>query len=518
MKAVTAREMQEIDRIAIQERGIPAQVLMGLAGKAVADRILEGCPWIGSAAVFAGAGNNGGDGFVAAYFLANGGVLTEIYLAAPENKISETARIYHTLCKNSGIRIIPVNGPGDLAGVDLESYDCIVDALLGTGSSGLARGAIADAIRAINDSDAYVVSVDIPSGLGSDGAAPAGEAVVADMTVTIGLPKLSLVIHPGRDYAGDLHVADIGFPRSLTESEGISSELIDEDFIARHSIREIEEDYCERPDGHKGERGHLLVIGGFDGMEGAALLAASAAFETGVGLATCLTTASARTNMAGRLPELMTCALPGEDGDEPVAEAIDALLDTGRYQAIIIGPGMGRTELARRVFKAALSSAGRHGIGRVLIDGDGLFHLAEALKEGASGCGPGMIVTPHFMEASRIMGISVDEIRQNRHEAAGSLARRLGCTAVLKGPASIITDGSRYCINTTGNAALAAAGSGDVLSGMTGALLLRRLRPLIAASYGVFLHGRAADLCCSERETNLLKSTDLLPYIRRAMR
>ncbi len=516
MKAVTALEMQEIDRIAIRERGMPAAVLMGLAGKAVADRIVERCPWAGSAAVFAGTGNNGGDGFVAAYYLANAGIRADVFLAGTADKISETARTYHDLCKNSGITI---TGMADAGDIDLDRYDCVVDALLGTGSSGQARGAAAGAIRLINDSDAYVVSVDIPSGLGSDGAAPEGEAVVADMTVTIGLPKLSLVTYPGKEFAGDLHVADIGFPRALTESASLANELIDDDFFAWHSIREIESDYRSRPDTHKGERGHLLIIGGFDGMEGAALLAAGAAFETGVGLATLMTTDSARAVVAGKIPELMTLSLPWTDGtgkDGP-ADALDALLGSGNYDALVIGPGMGRTVPARAVFEAAITSAGRHGIRRVLIDGDGLFHLAACLEGGGAVTGADMVVTPHFMEASRLLGVPVDEIRKNRLHAAGSLAGRLGCAALLKGPATIVSDAARSFINTTGSASLAAAGSGDVLSGIIGALLLRRFTPLVAASYGAHIHGRAADLCRAERDTDLLRSSDLLPYISRAM-
>src|SRR4030042_1491092 len=169
MKVVTAREMREIDRIAIEERGMPGPVLMCLAGKAVADDITNMFPGLKRVAVFSGTGNNGGDGFVAAYFLANRGIRADIFLAGEAGRIADDARVYFTLCKNSGITIIPVQGADDLNGIDLSVYECAVDALLGTGFAGTARGPAADIIRLINDSDLFVVSVDIPSALGADG-------------------------------------------------------------------------------------------------------------------------------------------------------------------------------------------------------------------------------------------------------------------------------------------------------------------------------------------------------------
>jgi hydroxyethylthiazole kinase-like uncharacterized protein yjeF len=521
MKVVTAREMQEIDRITIQERGLPGEVLMGMAGRAVADHIITCLPHAGRVAIFSGTGNNGGDGFAAAYYLANGGVAADVFLIGSEEKISETSRIYHALCLNGGIRIQAIASAGGLAKLDLDSYDCVVDAILGTGFTGAARGLAAEAIRIINDCDLFVISVDVPSGLGSDGSAPEGEAVIADCTVTIGLPKLSLVTYPGRDFTGDLHVADIGFPRQLRESDTLKNELIDGDYLAKNLIAEIESDYGMRADAHKGARGHLLVIGGFDGMEGAAMMTASAALETGVGLATLLTTGGARSVVAGKIMELITLSFP--DGiessphrPEKAMQALEAVFDARRYDALVIGPGMGRSRFAYEVFEAIAASAHRFGIRRVLIDGDGLFHCAEYIANGRLDREVEWVVTPHFMEASRLLGISVDEIKDNRHRSAGSLASRLSCAVLLKGPATIVTDGDRYFINTTGSAALATAGSGDVLSGVIGALMLRRFATLQAAAFGAWVHGKAADLYCAEATSDVLKSTDLLPYIRKA--
>ena len=519
MKVVTALEMQEIDRKTIRETGMPAAVLMGLAGRAVADRAVALVPCCGRVAVFAGTGNNGGDGYVAAYFLANAGVSVDLFAVGPDNKTSETARVYSDLCGKAGIGIRRVAAGADLADLDLDAYDCIIDALVGTGFSGAARGITAEVIQAINDSDSYVLSVDVPSGLGSDGRAPEGEAVIADCTVTIGLPKLSLVTFPGKSFTGELYVADIGFPASLTGSDSLKTELIDEDFFRNNDIAGIESEYAARADTHKGERGHLLLVGGFDGMEGAIMMAARAAFETGIGMGSLLTTAAARRIIAGRIPELITLSLAGDhDATAPdpgaIRAALAAIFERNRYGAVLVGPGMGRGPLARAVCDALFTSARDFGIKRMLIDGDGLFHLAGFVKKGKPDSAVSIIITPHFREASLLSGSAVDEIRDDRHGAAGRIARELSCTAVLKGPSSVVTDGDRFLINTTGNPALATAGSGDVLSGIIGALMLRRLSPLQAAGYGAWIHGRAADLFCSDQNTDLLKSTDLLTYIR----
>ncbi|HOT44864.1 MAG TPA: NAD(P)H-hydrate dehydratase [Spirochaetota bacterium] len=510
MKVVTASEMQEIDRVTIRELGLPGEVLMGLAGKAVAERALAACPSMRKAAVFSGTGNNGGDGFVAAYFLAMQGLQADVFLVGDEDRISETSRVYFSLCKKSGIRVTAFDKT-----IDPEGYDCIVDAILGTGFSGAVRGPAADAIRAINDADAFVVAVDVPSGLPSDGAAPESEAVAADCTVTIGLPKISLVTYPGREYAGTLHVADIGFPGALTGADGLSAELIDDEFFENNAISAIESEYCAAPDLHKGARGHLLILGGFDGMEGAAMLAASAAFETGVGLATLATTEKARSSVAGRIPELMTISL-GTDAADAMKD-VDAILRSKRWDSLILGPGLGRSDYSRQIAEAVINTAPACGIRKVLIDGDGLFHLAGLLKEGRLDQSVSWVITPHFLEASRLLGLSVDEIKSNRYNAASLLSEKLRCTALLKGPGTIVAgDGRRY-INTTGSPALATAGSGDVLAGIIGALLLRKAPAVHAAAWGAWVHGKAADLQTAAQSGPILKSSDLIPYIRKAM-
>ena len=519
MKVVTALQMREIDRATIEEIGFPALGLMLLAGKAVADHIINRIPRIERVAIFAGTGNNGGDGFAAAYYLMNRKIHADVYLTGDPDKLSDISRIYYNLCKNSGIRVLPISNNDDIDGIDLEGYGLIVDAMLGTGFTGKLKGVVSDLIPKINDSDTSVLAIDIPSGLESDGSAPTEEAINADCTITIGLPKISLVTYPGKSYSGTLHIADIGFPKTLTESENLTSDLLDPGFFAKNAIYEIESEYSSAHDTHKAERGHLLLLGGFDGMEGAIMMTAQAALETGVGLATLLTTGSSRAVIAGRIPELITVELPeapSAASHPALKKILGAMFESRRYAALVIGPGMGRTTFAKSVFDAVIGNISEFGVKRVLIDGDGLFHLAGFLEKGRLDERVEFIITPHFMEASRLAGISVDTIRKNRYAAAGILARRHSCITLLKGPATIVSDGDRFIINTTGSSALATAGSGDVLSGIIGSLLLRKFSCLHAAAFGAYIHGKAADHHCRENRTDTLKATDILPYIRAA--
>jgi hydroxyethylthiazole kinase-like uncharacterized protein yjeF len=521
MKVVTARQMQAIDRAAIEEMGLPGSVLMGMAGKAVADYITGIFPRIKNAAVFSGTGNNGGDGFVAAYFLANRRIDIGLFLVGDPDKISDTSRIYYNLCVNSGIQITPIRATEDTTGINFDGYDLIIDAMMGTGVAGKVRGIVSDVIRLINDADIPVLSIDIPSGLEADGSAPEGEAVIADYTVTIGLPKISLVTYPGMSYSGILHVADIGFPKTHTESEDLKIELADPVFFEKNSIPELESAYCSVQDTHKGERGHLLLVGGFEGMEGAIMMTALAALENGVGLASLVTTPASRAVIAGKIPELITKALPeiSLSRQERVStETLSDLFEGRTYNVLVIGPGMGRTPFAKAIFEAIIENIFHFGVKRVLVDGDGLFHLAEYLENHMLDGRLEFIITPHFMEAHRLSGIPVETISSNRLNAAGILSRKLSCITLLKGPATIISDGDRYIINTTGSPALATAGSGDVLSGIIGSFLLRKFGSLHAAAFGAYIHGRAADSYCSENQTGILKATDLIRHIRIAKR
>ncbi|MCL2026313.1 MAG: NAD(P)H-hydrate epimerase, partial [Leptospirales bacterium] len=421
MKAVTAAEMRGIDKESEEEYGLPGELLMGFAGKAVAAGVLKNFPNSKSIAILAGAGNNGGDGFAAAYFLASTGVSVKIFLCGGA-ALTKSAALFRSICFKSGVKIeegIPNN---------LDGFELIIDALLGTGFSGPPREWAAEAIAVVNSSKLPVVSLDIPSGLPSDGEAPAWDAVRASFTITMGLPKISLVTYPGLAYSGIVKTADIGFPKNLTSSPDIKTELIDDEFIASaYPYLQI-----ARGDIDKNVKGHLLLIGGFDGMEGAIMMSAEAALETGVGLLSLMTTTKAREIIAGKIPELITI--------QAQTDAMHALLRERKYDSLVVGPGMGRSEDAAKLFTALLDTL-PEDTKNVVIDGDGLFHLVSYLENKKLKSTVKYILTPHFNEASRIMGKPVDEIKTNRFAAAKECFAKTGCIVLLKGPASIVSAG-----------------------------------------------------------------------------
>lgn len=504
MKVVTAKEMREIERIAIEEYGIPEKLLMAFAGKAVAEISIARFPKAVSAAVVCGTGNNGGDGFVSAYFLHNHGLTVSIYIFGDEAKISGSSRLYLDLCRKTKIEIIHISGKSP-SSLDLRAFDFIIDALFGIGLKGRPEGTAAELVGIINFSGRPIVSIDIPSGLPADGEAPTWPAVVrADCTVTMGLPKISLVVWPNLSYCGEVETADIGFPSALLSDSSLKAECINKQLIEPCLANPL-----LHSDINKGDRGHLLLIGGFDGMEGAIMMSVMAALEAGAGYVSLLTTENARSIIAGKIPELMTMSLQGGN--------IADILSARQYDAVVIGPGMGRTEMAARIFNETMEVLSSYDNCRVVIDGDGLFHLAALLKK-TSGV-PEMsysrhIITPHFLEAGRFIDKSIEAIKSNRLASARECALITGCTVLLKGPASIICSGERSFINTSGNSLLAAAGSGDVLSGFIGAYLLRDVSAFIAACTGCYMHGAAAELLASEGRKHI-KATDIVSAMPR---
>jgi len=237
-----------------------------------------------------------------------------------------------------------------------------------------------------------------------------------------------------------------------------------------------------------------------------------------VGLATVLTTETARPVIAGKIPELMTRPIRLSGGAAGAGKSVREFFSGDRrYDALVMGPGMGRSEFSRAVFHAVMEALPESGIRRALIDGDGLYHLSEFLGRSTLPEGVAFVLTPHFGEAARLLGEPVDGIKVTRIAAAARLALRTGAVALLKGPASIAADGRRLLVNTTGNPALATAGSGDVLSGVVGSLLLRGAAPLDAAGIGAYLHGRAADLAVAASGVMVLRAGDTIGWIRKAM-
>ncbi len=453
--------------------GIPVPVLMGRAGAAVARAAAELLGGVAGRRVvaLAGRGNNGGDALEALARLARRGAGAEALLSSEPDSLGEEARRCAALVRAAGGRVRTFEA--DLAGRLLERADVVLDGLLGTGSSGAPRGLAARAIAAANACPAPVVAVDIPSGVdGSTGEVPA-EAIRAALTVTFQAVKPGHVLWPGSDHAGRLRVADIGLP--LAPAPWGVSEAADL----------VELVPVPRDETHKRSRGVLLAVGGHAGMAGAPTLMGRGARRSGAGLLVVAVPAGIAARVGTAVPEALTVALPEADGGITAA-AVDACkrwLDEA--SALAVGPGLGRAQGTQEAVRGLLASYA----GPVVVDADGLFALGtgEALADRRAPT----LLTPHAGEFARL---APDAEGTRLHRAAGR-ARRWGATVLLKGSHTVIAEpGGRLAVNPTGVPALASGGTGDVLTGVTGALLAQGLEPFDAARLAAWVHGRAGAL------------------------
>ncbi|MBI3736308.1 NAD(P)H-hydrate dehydratase [Candidatus Sumerlaeota bacterium] len=511
MKVVTAEQMRRIDEVTIRERGIAGGELMERAGREVAREILERfSPQ--SAAIVAGKGNNGGDGFIAARHLHESGVHTVVYALFPPDQFSTDARrAFDTISQRVKIEFaagLEAESPRQILADQLRDFDVVVDAILGTGTRGAVAGHLAGAIEAINASRVPVVAVDLPSGLAAEARQSGGPAVRAAVTITIGLPKLGLVVDPGMRSCGIVSVADIGFPRDLLDDPSISVQLTGlEDAAGLLPRRD--------PAGHKGTFGKTMILAGSEGMTGAAVLAARAAARSGVGLVYAAYPRPLGTIMESHLVEPVKLPLTGETRWFESGHAKQALAGADGMQSVALGPGIGQRPETSRFVEEII----RGVKAPLVIDADGL-NLIAAHPEGSGilrrRISP-TILTPHPGEAARLLGLPVSEIESDRLGAMLSLASQLGIVIVLKGAQTIVTapDGRRF-INPTGNSGLAKGGSGDVLTGLIAGLLGQGLSPLNAALLGVFVHGLAADRAALKQGVRAMIPGDIIETLGEA--
>jgi hydroxyethylthiazole kinase-like uncharacterized protein yjeF len=508
VKVVTAEQMRDIDRQAIQDLGIPGLQLMENAGRAVADaayEMTEPCP-DRAIVVICGRGNNGGDGFVAARHLAKLGRTVEVFLAAKREEVSDDARANLERLAEARLAAAEVS---DAAAV---SHACaqaglVVDALLGTGLSGEVSDLAAELIAAMNGCGRRVLAVDIPSGLAADSGAPLGVAVRATRTVTMGLPKLGMFMFPGADYVGKLTVADIGFPSDLIcDAPGVA------DLIQPEWVRLLMP--SRRRTAHKGDFGRVLVIAGSVGMTGAACLCAEAALRVGAGLVTVGCPESLNDILEVKLTEAMSFPLPETYERTLDTRALAVILELAETADVLaIGPGISRHPdtglLVQRL------------VGRVdkpmVVDADALNALsaAPALLEGSHAPA---VLTPHPGEMARLMGVSTEEVQGNRAHFAKTAADRFHSAMILKGAYSLICETGRpLTINPTGNPGMASGGTGDVLTGMVAGLVAQGLLPFEAACAGAYLHGLAGDLAAGSTGEASLVAGDLIRFLPQAI-
>lgn len=503
MIVVTAEQMREMDRLTIQKYGVPSLKLMERAGEGIAKAILERFGRVATKGVLivAGKGNNGGDGFVVARLLKKKRIPCEILLLSKRDEVSpDAAENLGAFLRVKG-KVSEIDEGGlDLLAQRMDGKGLLVDAILGTGMKNEVRGIYADTIRAMNRSGIPIVAVDIPSGLHTDSGTPLGMSVKAEMTVSLGYPKLGQVIYPGLDYVGDLVVADIGIDPRAEEEVSPKTEL-----LTRDEIRRLVP--VRHPDSHKGTYGHMLVIAGSRGKTGAAILASRAAMRSGAGLATLASARSLNNIFAGALVEVMTALLrenAAEEMEPPSDEEWRHLLE--RKNSLLFGPGIGVTDGTRSALRWLLRNLEIPWV----IDADGLNNLALEVDRLRSAKTP-PILTPHPGEMARLIGKDSATVNRSRVDVARSFAMERRCHVVLKGARTVIaTSEGKVFINPTGNPGMASGGMGDVLAGMLAALLGQRLSPEDAMKLGVYLHGFVGDRVAAEKGHIGLVASDII--------
>ncbi|MCD6363782.1 MAG: NAD(P)H-hydrate dehydratase [Synergistetes bacterium] len=510
MKLLTAEEMREIDRFAIEELKIPGIILMENAGlrtligmqKVVQDILHR------KVLIVAGKGNNGGDGFVIARHIFNQGGSVKIALCASFSEVKGDARINLEIAQNMGIEIIEVSKKEDLNALLRES-DLIVDALLGTGIKGAVKGFFAEIIEEINSSGRPVVAVDLPSGLEASTGKVHGPCVKANWTFTMCLPKIGLWLYPGAYYAGKIFVVDISVPPWVWEEHfDVKRELL--------TIPDIERKLPlhRDPQSHKGDFGRVLVIAGSRGFTGASALASMAALRIGAGLVYLAVPESLNDIMEVKLTEVITIPVSDSGGAFDIRSLLELREHLERSDVIVLGPGIGTSPPTKTFVWKLLEEAKKP----MVIDADGLNCLVghlDLLRNYASN----LVITPHPGEMARLIGVKSYQVQEDRIGIAERFAQEYGTTVVLKGARTIIAspDGRTF-INPTGNPGMATGGTGDVLTGMIGGLIAQGLDPVDASCVAAFIHGLSGDIASMKKGEIPLVASDLLEAIPNALR
>ena len=470
-----AETMRAVDRWAIEERGVPSLELMERAGAGVT-RMVEQLAPDGPVTVVCGKGNNGGDGLVVARLLREAGRSVTVVCAASPGDFAGDARV--NLERLPGEVPLELSKDRERSEQVLTEATVIVDALLGTGFQGEPRGAVEEAIEAVNAARAPVVSVDVPSGVDVSTGVVSGAAVRAVATVTFHAGKPGLWIAPGKAHAGEVHTIDIGIPRGSPDDTTIG--LIEPSVLGLLPRRKAAST--------KFISGHVLLAGGSRGLTGAPRMAAEAAMRAGAGYVTAFVPASLQAILAtAGPPELMTRGLPDEDGGLTADGVQDVLDVSGRGGALALGPGLGRSDGAVQ-FARQLA---RQAEVALVLDADGLNAHAGHLDE-LSARSAATVLTPHAGELGRLLQLGSEEIERERLRHVRAAAERARAVVVLKGDDTLVAEPSgRVAVSPGATPALATAGTGDVLTGVIAALLAAGLDPFAAAAAGVSLHAEA---------------------------
>lgn len=508
-----AQDVQQLDRIAITEAGIEGFKLMQRAGTVAFNTLLELWPQTRLVRVFTGGGNNGGDGYILARLAEEQGLQCEVIELAPAANLQGDAHKAREWACEKQVRMLGLADYLEREKIETIAATTrlvIVDALLGTGLGRAVSDAYAQAICHINacvadQPNRTVLAIDIPSGLSADTGMPLGCAVKSDCTVTFIGMKQGLLTGRGREFAGHIVFSNLDVPDKIYTSKHsppASAQRIDINDATRHLLpRAIAS--------HKGDHGHVVVVGGDESHGGAILLAAEAALRTGAGLVSVITRSVHRPAILARRPELMVL------GTEDTECSIQALLD--RASVIIIGPGLGQGPWSRQLFQSVLATQTSRRT-PLVIDADGLRLLAEKPASSTGVKRDNWLLTPHPGEAAQLLDSSIEVIQADRFAAVRALQAKWGGCCLLKGSGSLVccaaTGAHQVFLSTEGNAGMASAGMGDVLSGIAGSLVAQGLTLADSLRCAVVIHGEAGDLVAQQHGSRGLVAADLFACIQ----
>jgi len=547
-----AQAIKKLEDLAIEKYNISVDILMQRAGYAAFRVLQQRWPHARRILVVCGKGNNAGDGYVVAKYANDAGLQVKVLNLVSVAELKGAAYNAAQDCVASGVVIEPLQvviNPDLKCNINLQlddNFDVIVDALLGTGLQGNLQQNYHDAICAVNDTGLPVLALDLPSGLLADSGTVLDVAVKAQVTVTfIGL-KLGLVTASGREFCGDIIVDDLDLSQEVMGRAVASAEVLSFDKLYRKLPR-------RQHDTHKGNFGHVLVVGGDYGMGGAVRLAAEAAARVGAGLVSIVTRKEHLTAINTARPEIMCHGVTTQ-------QEVVTLLE--RVTGVVIGPGLGKSPWSKMLFNAVLDYQHKIRVALPLvIDADGLNLLAELaknsqwlqqrLKQNQGRCS--WILTPHPGEAGRLLNISTAAVQHNRYQAVNDLQQKYGGVVILKGSGTLVVGGSlagrqsedpvQSCDDGSvsnkensnsavvvvpklvgvcpyGNAGMASGGMGDVLSGVVGGLLVQQLNALDAARLAVCVHAKAGDMVAAADDNGGgrgMLALDLIPCIRKLL-
>lgn len=482
------REMKQCDSQTIHQYGIPSMVLMERAALSVVSFLHKENMLKSSVGIVCGSGNNGGDGFAIARLLMLQKVPVRVVFVGDDSRMTEDCRKQRLICENYGLKV-----ETDIQ--CLEQCGVLIDALFGIGLSREIVGEDAECIRQCNDFDAVKIAIDMPSGISADDGQILGTAFCADETITFGFAKIGQMIYPGKKYCGRLHVVDIGITEhSLGEPKPMcrALEMSDLDLLP-----------VLQPDANKGSHGKVLLIAGNTHMAGAAYLAGYSAMISGIGMVRIYTPTCNRTSILSQFPEAIVVGYEQWDEQE--------LLEQLQWADVVaIGPGIGQDDVAENLVRVTLQNAEVP----MVVDADALNLLAKH-RDWLASAHTEMILTPHLGEMSRLTDNPIMFIQEHKLAVCQEFAKTYRVICVLKDAATVISDPyAAIYLNPTGNAGMATAGSGDVLTGLIAGLVAQGMTPEQAAAVGVYLHGMAGDRAAQQQGMHSMVASDIIDGIK----